>query len=208
MMNFPVHYYAPPVESAVCLHQGFTPDECDQIVDMCELIAHQEGGFAKGRVGTNVPGGEDRPDARITNVVWLNPTHENDWVHHRISHMVARTNFEKFHLDLIHFDGHQFSQYLGSEEGHYDWHVDVVDTPQAGHLHRKLSVSVILSEPEDYEGGELLFNVSGNQDRAKSMKPKKGDIVFFYSHVPHKVMPVTKGVRNALVTWVMGEKPR
>lgn len=207
-MSFPVHYFTPGVSAAVCYREVFTPEQCDQIIAMCELVAHGNGGFQKGRIGTHVDGGEDNPETRVTDIVWLEPSRENDWVHHRISQITGRVNSEKFQLDLDNFDGFQFSRYESSNSGHYDWHIDVMPEPPNPASHRKLSLSVMLSNPDDYEGGDLLLNTRGHPGKAEVYRPVKGDVVFFYSFVPHRVTPVTKGVRNTLVTWACGEKFR
>jgi len=203
--RFPIPLFNVGAEPHVCLRGGFTPEECDKIIDLCELIAHEQNGFTAGRVGGN-DGGEVRPEARITDVVWLHPTHENDWVHRRMAELVARVNHEKFQLDLVHFDSFQFSQYLPG--GHYDWHIDVIEKAADPLGYRKLSISLMLTDPEEYEGGTLLLNSGGDQAHTVKYRPMKGDIVLFYSHVPHKVEPVITGKRLSLVTWAMGEKVR
>jgi PKHD-type hydroxylase len=78
----------------------------------------------------------------------------------------------------------------------YDWHTD---TGTGDASTRKISVSVILND--GYEGGELAFFDDGQQ----MMKADAGVAVAFPSFVPHKVMPVTKGVRWSLVAWFSGE---
>lgn len=206
MSHFPAHFFIPGVENAVCYRGGFTPEECDKIVEMGELLAFRQGGFTKGRVGEHVPGGAEDKQARDSDIVWLHPTNENDWVHHKLSHLVGRINHDKFQVDLTEFDGFQFSKY--EVGGHYHWHIDTINEPPNARLHRKLSVSVILTDPTEYEGGELLLNRGGDQAKADSMKPMKGDVVVFYSFLPHMVAPVTKGTRLTLVTWVLGEKFR
>jgi PKHD-type hydroxylase len=70
---------------------------------------------------------------------------------------------------------------------------------------RKLSFSVMLTDPEEYEGGELLLKI----DSFPITPPnKKGTVIFFPSYVLHEVTPVTKGTRKTLVGWVLGPKFR
>ncbi len=92
----------------------------------------------------------------------------------------------------------QLSRYKSTDEGHYDWHMDA-DAPQNG-IQRKLSISILLSDPSDFEGGELQFK--GMEDQ--KILTKQGSIVVFPSFIEHKVTPVTKGVRYSAVTWVSG----
>ena len=78
-------------------------------------------------------------------------------------------------------------------------------------MHRKLSMSVQLSKPEDYEGGDLKFNLRGlnssNEDTIMSPPPEfkqQGSVIVFPSFHRHRVTPVTSGIRHSLVTWVEG----
>lgn len=68
---------------------------------------------------------------------------------------------------------------------------------------RKLSMSLQLSDPNDYEGGELLLHLSHNPT---VISKQKGMMVFFPSHTLHEVTPVTKGERYSLVAWIHGSK--
>jgi PKHD-type hydroxylase len=71
-------------------------------------------------------------------------------------------------------------------------------------------VTVSLSNPEDYEGGELEFDFRNNDlDKKQNIikcdqiKPR-GSIVVFPSFIWHRVKPVTKGTRYSLVIWNLG----
>jgi PKHD-type hydroxylase len=66
---------------------------------------------------------------------------------------------------------------------------------------RKISITVQLSDPNDYEGGVLELNV-GNT--IVQMPKEKGCAVLFPSYILHRVTPVTKGIRKSLVLWVGG----
>ena len=75
---------------------------------------------------------------------------------------------------------------------------------------RKLSVTVSLSNPEDYEGGLLEFDLrnideinTNNIIKCKEILPK-GSIVVFPSYTWHRVSPVTSGTRLSLVQWNLG----
>jgi PKHD-type hydroxylase len=92
----------------------------------------------------------------------------------------------------------QLGRYKSSDNGYYDWHMDAA-TPQNG-MQRKLSISILLSDPSEFEGGELQFK--GLEDR--KILTKQGSIVVFPSFVEHRVTPVTKGDRYSAVTWASG----
>ena len=67
---------------------------------------------------------------------------------------------------------------------------------------RKISFSIQLSDPDDYEGGELLLNHGNDCVVSKT----KGSMTLFPSFTVHEVKPVTKGIRYSLVGWVVGDK--
>jgi PKHD-type hydroxylase len=80
------------------------------------------------------------------------------------------------------------------------WHADV------GHDYsrlRRLSMSIELCDPHEYEGGELLFpNVEAHVGGAVRTA---GTAVVFPSCRLHRVTPVTNGVRFAIVNWISGQ---
>lgn len=81
--------------------------------------------------------------------------------------------------------------------GHFHWHTDLL---AAGQLARKASLSIELSDPVDYEGGELEFLL----DKVDGPDWKQGCGVVFPSYVPHRVAKVKKGRRLSLVAWASG----
>ncbi len=194
-MHYPINQYLPPLEQFCCWNGGFSQEECDKLVEVAELFE-----FRKGRVGND----QETLEVRDSDITWLHHDDQTHWIHDRIAGITAKINHEKFNLDLDGLDGLQYSKYALNQ--HYNWHTDGHGTNVINH--RKLSMSLMLSHPEEYEGGELLLNSTGDADKCAALKLKRGDIVFFYSFVPHKVAPVTKGERLALVTWAMGPKYR
>ena len=193
-----IRQYQPAMELACCWSGAFTAEECDKIREFGEL--HE---FVKARIGESSIGNLN-DHVRDTNIVWLTPSEEAAWVFKRMEELASYINYEKFGLDLTEFDGFQYSKY--KIDGHYDWHIDTMLSPADG-LFRKLSFVVMLTEPDEYEGGDFLLNDGGNQLNCRIMRPKKGDMMVFLSHVPHKVDKVTSGNRITLVTWAKGPKP-
>ena len=93
--------------------------------------------------------------------------------------------------------------------GRYDWHMDV---GAHGVNKRKLAMTVQLSDPKDYDGGDLKFNLRGldsyREDNILGPPPEfkqQGSIVIFPSFLWHKVEPITRGTRYSLVVWALGE---
>jgi PKHD-type hydroxylase len=79
----------------------------------------------------------------------------------------------------------------------YKWHQDFGGSGAS----RKLSVVLQLSDPSEYEGGELQILTSG---QAISIQKKRGLITVFPAWTLHQVTPVVKGTRQTLVTWISG----
>ena len=109
----------------------------------------------------------------------------------------------------------QFTKY--SKGQYYDWHCDSwykpYNQPNArkhGKI-RKISLTLSLSDPKDYTGGELEFDFRDRDpDKKRNTKickdiREKGSVVFFPSEVWHRVRPVTKGTRYSLVVWYLGD---
>lgn len=190
--------FLPPMETVVQWHGGFTEEECDQIKAIGELCE-----FQKARVGSGSTS-EEKDEIRITDIVWIEPKDEWKWIFERMNQIVAKVNYDKFQLNLNRFDGFQYSVY--KDGGFYDWHLDIINDPPEGQW-RKLSCVLSLTNPDEYEGGDLLISNTGPCDRdINTYRPTKGTVTFFYSHTPHKVTPVTKGSRVTLVTWCLGDK--
>ena len=100
------------------------------------------------------------------------------------------------------FEFQLIKYYVG---GNYNWHCDYGVSPVRGSV-RKLSMSIHLTDPKEYEGGELnLINYSNYPIMVNN---NLGSIIVFDSKVPHKVWPVTWGRRIALVGWANGPKLR
>jgi PKHD-type hydroxylase len=118
----------------------------------------------------------------------------------------------------LKINGCEDIQYGVYEVGdYYDWHVD-----QDDHLKpypvwkdgkcikfpgcRKMTVSLMLTGPDEYEGGELdlYFGKPSEFPKYDSFKLAKYEAIFFQSDVWHRVQPVKSGLRKSLVTWFYG----
>lgn len=84
--------------------------------------------------------------------------------------------------------------------GHYDWHIDI---GSHRHNNRKLAFVIPLSNPEDYEGGELIIKTSS---RESSIPLEQGKIILFPAFLLHKVTPVTQGKRYVIAGWLNGKE--
>jgi len=69
---------------------------------------------------------------------------------------------------------------------------------------RKLSFAMQLSDPDDYEGGNVqLLDEAGQSYMAPR---KRGTIMLFDSRTQHRVLKVTKGTRKSIVGWTVGPR--
>ena len=133
---------------------------------------------------------------RKSGITWIPQTEETKHIYIKIFELVQKANKDMWNFSLSHFkEDLQLGKYEG--EGHYDWHMDVGENSST----RKLSVSIQLSDPDEYEGGELNFFINREAITAPNTK---GTVIIFPSFFMHKVSMVTKGVRKSLVIWVHG----
>tara|TARA_R110002153_G_scaffold3634_3_gene17440 strand:- start:1953 stop:2531 length:579 start_codon:yes stop_codon:yes gene_type:complete len=140
------------------------------------------------------------PDYRQCDIRWLDTGREKGLVD-MLWGYVNRANRDSFDVDIRYINELQFTSYYGETLGKYGWHHDV-DFKNPAPWHRKLSMTVQLSDPADYEGGEFEF-----QDDIDQLPPEyteKGTVLVFPSFYKHQVKPVTKGTRHSLVSWVEG----
>jgi predicted 2-oxoglutarate/Fe(II)-dependent dioxygenase YbiX len=90
----------------------------------------------------------------------------------------------------------QFVEYPAGR-GHFHWHNDYgLETPISS---RKLTISIQLSDPDTYDGGDL--EVFGCPD---PLPRERGSAIVLPAYVEHRVTPVTRGVRSALIGWLAG----
>jgi PKHD-type hydroxylase len=176
----------------------------------CErLIAHglgldqEDGVVRKGAVGQQ----------RKTSISWM----REDWVYDLVQPWVNRANKQaNWNFDVERMQSLQFGVY--ADGGHYDWHFDMSGrvygendavAPEFHGLLRKLSFSLMLNEGTEYEGGDLELELGLPTDDVRIEMPnkerKRGTMVVFPSFVPHRVTPVTSGVRYSLVGWSCGK---
>jgi len=208
-MNLQNYYYY--------FQSALTPRFCDELIkygisqqEQLALTGGQTNKINEGKPLSN----EDLKDLkkkRDSNIVWLS----DRWIYKEIQPFIHQANrLAGWNFDWDFSESCQFTKYKLNQ--FYDWHCDSWEAPYAnpdnkdtnGKI-RKLSVTCSLSNPEDYEGGELEFDFR-NMDPDKQsvrkcaeIKPR-GSIVVFPSHVWHRVKPVTKGTRYSLVIWNLG----
>ncbi len=190
------YLFTPPISvntdigDYVFWENGFSDEDIQKIIEIGESRNPLQATVDKNRLVR---------DTRISNTSWIDLQDDSEWLYHRVADIVNKLNFQYYKFDLSGFYEHmQFTVYEGNELGHYDWHLDGNNTIG---IPRKLSFVLQLSDPDDYEGGELQLMNSTNP---VTVKKEKGFAVVFPSFTLHRVTPVTKGVRKTLVIWVTG----
>ena len=141
-------------------------------------------------------------EIRRSELNWLHNISENRWVFDKLANIVCSLNTQYFSFDLTGFgEAIQLANYGEDKQGMYIWHQDF---GKEG-ISRKLSVVMQLSEPSQYEGGELQLLTSS---KPISIQKKRGLITVFPAWSLHQVTPVVKGNRQSLVTWISGPQFR
>ena len=166
----------------------FSAEQCKKIIEIGEgqildraKVAQEEAGWS-----------------RDSKVAWLYPSPDCDWIYRTVTDGVMAINNSFFNFDLFGLiEGFQFTRY-DAPSGFYGMHIDKI----LGGSIRKLSITIQLSDPDDYDGGELAIQIGSDP---LIMPKEQGKLVCFPSYVLHEVRPVTRGTRYSLVAWVTGK---
>lgn len=173
-----------------------TEDEINKILAMPEWLNSGDACIGGGGNNSTV-----NKEIRRTDVSWIGLSQETAWLWERLSNVIADVNARFFHFNLTGcYEPIQLGVYKAEDGGHYDWHIDACPTDKTAP--RKLSMSILLSDPADFEGGH--FQVKTCNDEVQTLEFVKGRAWFFPSYVLHRVTPVTKGIRRSLVLWIGG----
>jgi PKHD-type hydroxylase len=217
-MNLKNYYYY--------FQSALTPKICDDILNYGKQ--HQAQMAVTGGVSTKVETGDKLTKKEINNIqqkrksdiVWLN----DNWIYKEIHPFIHEANRAAgWNFDWDWSESCQFTKYGVGQ--YYGWHCDSWEEPYQRKQNddgswpmdhgkiRKLSVTISLTEPDTYVGGNLEFDFRNQVDWERNKKAKikecteirpRGSIIVFPSFVWHRVSPVTKGTRYSLVIWNLG----
>jgi PKHD-type hydroxylase len=164
----------------------FTPEECLQ------LIAYFTPHLKPASVEAMDPA--QSASIRKSSAVFVFPDESTNWVFERLGKAIREINDAVYGFDVRQFtEGFQFTRYEVGE--YYGPHFDIGPGKLA---ERKLSLTVQLSAPDQYTGGELVIF-------PEFVAPKdQGSMTVFPSFMCHNVCPVKTGVRYSLVSWLAG----
>jgi PKHD-type hydroxylase len=172
-------------------NQVFNKQQCEKIIEL-----GLQGGLETAKVVNSETPEDDK--ARNSNIYWAKPNEKWDWVYRSCTDAVNWMNDNIFHYELMYINDLQFTSYNASDEQYYKKHIDTLLTDS---YPRKLSFSILLSDPNDFEGGDLLLHLGKTPTEGYR---EQGKATFFNSMLLHEVTPVTKGTRYSLVGWVSG----
>ena len=134
---------------------------------------------------------------RKSEIAWLDDNQETRWLYEKIADLCKIANRNMWNFDIWGYqDSFQYTVYYG-DGGHYDWHVDL----GPGISNRKISFVLQLSDPGEYDGGDLQMNPGG---QIMTVPKGLGTLCFFPSFMLHRVTPLNSGVRKSLVNWFCG----
>jgi PKHD-type hydroxylase len=188
----------PPVpnEPYAWTRNVFSPAELKHIIDLGKRIPTEDGGVENRGVANY--------EARRSKVSWIKPSVETSFIFHKITDALLKVNQNFYGYDLTQIEHLQFSEYDSSYTGMYRNHTD--DGFDSTY-NRKLSFSLQLNDPSDYEGGDLQI-YRFKLDNPTVVHKELGLFAAFPSFVIHEVTPVTVGTRYTLVGWAHGPRFR
>ena len=171
----------------------FTPEQCRLVIEKGRSLKPE-----KAQVGGGVAGGTTDTKKRVTTISWI-PFKEMPEMYKQIEHQMLLVNGNHFGFEGMQLtEVAQFTEY--PKGGFYDWHMDSDTHFQHQPTVRKISMTLLLSDPSMFKGGDLEF-----MDKGKTIPGlKQGQAVFFASFLRHRVQPIKKGVRHSLVMWFGG----
>jgi len=144
-------------------------------------------------------------DYRKSNVSFIRSNSENKWIFDFLIQIASHINNTYYDYELAGFEYFQYTEYNG-KDSKYDYHTDMIFGDQVSPnmlLPRKLSFSLILSNPSEYTGGEFEILTSKSP---VAVPQTRGRVIAFPSFVMHRVTPLISGTRKSIVFWALGPK--
>ena len=177
-----------------------TPEQCDDVIRIGQNQPNKDAAVGMGKPGDKKRAGINKKK-RVTKISWI-PFELAQPMYQTIERWMLNVN-----SNHMGFDGMQINEQAQYTEypkgGFYDWHMDSNIEMSMMPTIRKISMTLLLSDPKDFKGGELEI-----LKERKQAKLKRGQAIFFASFLRHRVKPVLKGNRKSLVMWFGGPSLR
>lgn len=188
----------------------YTPEALDSTHDNPnEFDEKWRGNFAKNRQDA-LKFKDNRDPGFISMETRAEHAHRGlqDWLCERIMGNVKAANdgndqFPGWKFEINGFLELPQIMHYAEGSGEYKWHIDI--GPMPPYSRRKLSYTIFLNSRDEYDGGELIFKLE-NDDYHREFYDV-GGMAIFPTYLLHKVAPVTRGSRYALVGWIHGDLP-
>jgi PKHD-type hydroxylase len=215
------------------LPTAFTPKECDEIDRASLQLPVQEGRIGLDNKDVDAPDGTghgNQDDSiRTSTVKWFTDETLPQNITQKIYDLTCQANDETgWQHNFDYKENTQYTVYHAKNEkpkgDFYTWHTDAGPETYDNGCIRKLSMTVQLSDPNDYEGGHFQWLEPQRQfDRmqidtgrpvidieqcicsAPFSAKERGSVIVFPSFLYHQVTPVTRGTRKVLVNWYCGQ---
>jgi PKHD-type hydroxylase len=176
-----------------------TPQQCSELIRI---------GQSEPKINAAIIGTKDQPNKidlqyRKSIISWI-PFAKADPIYQIINHWLQTVNNNSFGFDNVQLtEPGQYAEY--SKGGYYNWHMDSNVTMESMPPVRKISMTLLLNDPKEYEGGDLeIFCDETLDSKNNKFQLIQGQAVFFASFLLHRITPVTKGNRKSLVMWFGG----
>ena len=171
----------------------FSPKQCQMVIDKGMSLKKEAAGVGMG----NPKGSGVDPEKRVTTISWI-PFTALPEMYKIIERTMLQVNGNHFGYEGMQLsEPAQFTEY--PKGGFYDWHMDCDINMQHEPPVRKISMTLLLNDPSEFEGGHLELMSPGTFGELK-----QGHAICFASFINHRVQPVTRGVRQSLVVWFGG----
>lgn len=179
----------------------------DEMINNLTANVEKDYKFEKGRTGVKELGTDTNSyETNNRDIAYIGLNGNYKWLYDLLWPLVVEANDTTFHFDIdivtdpIHYVIYPTPTTPQNDNGgHLDWHMDV-----GAHSvnKRKLAMTVQLSDPKDYDGGDFEIWFGGN--RQTLVPREKGDVIIFPAFCMHRVTPITRGERRCLVFWTGG----
>ena len=175
----------------------FNAEQCKSIIDIGLSLESQDAtvGMEKDKQGVDI----QYRKSKVSFIPMDNPDYH--WIFQKITDVILNANKRFYDYDLYEIECLQFTRY----DEHMSKYEKHLDSDLTGAFHRKLSFSILLSQPTEFSGGDLVVYIGRNPT---PMNKVQGIANFFPSFILHEVTPITSGERYALVGWVNGPRFR
>jgi PKHD-type hydroxylase len=170
----------------------FTNEEINRIIEIGNRLTLSNATVGNGQIYSTI---------RESKTGWISLNSETQFLYDRLGFVARQLNGQFFDFDIWGFSEDLQYTIYDSSNSHYTWHVD-----HGGNTNRpprKLSLVLQLSDPHDYEGGDLEILTDSEPLRVDK---ERGLVTAFPSYVLHRVTPVTRGIRKTIVVWLTGPR--